>query len=379
MARRWVRRIGRITIAIIVALALRWAIWSLWRRLAPPIDAEMVLAVVVAAAALLAAIWWLWWRLPQRQVAKLALKIRDPKARADTEDNFRKTVGQALGGIAVLIGAGAAYLQFTQQQRTATEQIITQQKIAAEQIAAQKNASDTSSKASQDLLISNQVAKGFEQLASDKMTMRLGGIYALEGVMNTSDQYHQPVLEALCAFVRESTKPKTEVKSDKGPSGPPKVEVPATDVLAALTVIGRRKPGAGNVILVAVNITGVNLSGADLSGANLVHAKLSGADLFQANLSRADLIAADLTGATLGDANLSGATLGGANLSGANLSGANLSDTSLDQVDLSRADLNGANLSDAISLTQDQLDQACGKPKALPQGLNSDKLKPCPL
>jgi hypothetical protein len=44
-----------------------------------------------------------WWQLPQRQVAKLALKIRAPKARADTEDNFRKTVGQALGGAAVLI------------------------------------------------------------------------------------------------------------------------------------------------------------------------------------------------------------------------------------------------------------------------------------
>ena len=28
------------------------------------------------------------------------------------------------------------------------------------------------------------------------------GLYALEGVMNTSSDYHQPVLEALCAFVR---------------------------------------------------------------------------------------------------------------------------------------------------------------------------------
>ena len=47
----------------------------------------------------------------------LDIQIHDPKARADTEDNFRKTVGQALGGAAVLIGAGAAYLQFTQQQQ----------------------------------------------------------------------------------------------------------------------------------------------------------------------------------------------------------------------------------------------------------------------
>jgi hypothetical protein len=51
--------------------------------------------VVVAAA--------LWWWLPKWQVNLLSLKIRDPKARA--EDNFRKTIGQLLGGAAVLIGA----------------------------------------------------------------------------------------------------------------------------------------------------------------------------------------------------------------------------------------------------------------------------------
>jgi hypothetical protein len=59
--------------------------------------------------------------------------------------------------------------------------------------------------------------------------VRLGGIYALEGVMNTSEQYHQPVLEALSAFVRDST----QAATGDGP--------PATDIQAALTVIGRRK------------------------------------------------------------------------------------------------------------------------------------------
>jgi hypothetical protein len=63
---------------------------------------------------------------------------------------------------------------------------------------------------------------------SDKLVVRLGGLYALEGVMNTSEQYHQPVLEALCAFVRDGTKADT----DQWP--------PATDIQAAITVIGRR-------------------------------------------------------------------------------------------------------------------------------------------
>src|SRR5260370_36234569 len=87
---------------------------------------------IFVAAALVGA-WWLWWQLPKRQADRF--EVSDTKARADVEDNFRKTIGQLLGGAAVLIGAGLAYLQFQQQQRAA-----------------------------HDLLISNQVAKGFELL-----------------------------------------------------------------------------------------------------------------------------------------------------------------------------------------------------------------------
>jgi hypothetical protein len=134
-----------------------------------------------------------WWWVPKWQVSRLHLKIRDPKARADVEDNFRKTVGQALGGIFVLLGAGLAYLQFTEQQRSSQHQFTAQQETARQQLEVQQNAS-------RDLLISNQVSKGFEQLGSDNVRVRLGGIYALEGVMNASEQYHQPVIEALCVI-----------------------------------------------------------------------------------------------------------------------------------------------------------------------------------
>jgi hypothetical protein len=50
--------------------------------------------------------WWLWWWVPKQQVKRLKFAIRDPKARVDVEDKFRKTIGQLLGGAAVLIGAG---------------------------------------------------------------------------------------------------------------------------------------------------------------------------------------------------------------------------------------------------------------------------------
>jgi uncharacterized protein YjbI with pentapeptide repeats len=387
--------VGRIIIATVIA-ALMGGAWWLWQRLltGPAVnwsDPYVAAILVGSVAALLWGVWWLWWWLPKRQVARLALKIRDPKARADTEDDFRKTVGQALGGAAVLIGAGAAYLQFSQQQQAASQQflqqqetmskqIAAQQKAAADQVAAQLEASEVNQKTSDDLRISNQVAKGFEQLANrDSVVMRLGGIFGLEGVMNTSKQYRVPVLEAFCAFVRDRTKNQTTE------------EAPETDIQAALTVIGRRTPGKGEVHLSAVRIPKANLSGADLSGADLNGAILTDADLSNAHLTGAQLTYADLPGAHLSGADLSGAALNGAiltdadllraNLSDTRLAGANLNDADLSRADLSGADLNGANLSGANlsgarNLTQPQLDEACGSDVKLPPGLTLDK--PCP-
>jgi uncharacterized protein YjbI with pentapeptide repeats len=379
-----------VTVGAAAALLGLSGLW-LWQKLP--------MFTVGAAAALLGFAWWFWWQLPKRQVARLSLKLRDAKARADVEDNFRKTVSQLLGGATVLIGAGFAYLQFSQQQQ-----------------------------ASHDLLISNQVAKGFEHLGSDKPVIRLGGIYALEGVMNTSEQYRRPVLEALCAFVRDGTK--TVAVN----------QAVATDSQSALTVIARRRyPELGDVNLAEAHIPTADLGGAKLSGANLTGAilsdanltgailsgailggaKLNGANLIRANLSNAHLNRANLSGAYLSDANLSGAELldatlidahliranlsgvplidanlshaglYSANLSSAHLEGANLSGAELTDANLRNASLNGANLSGAIlggaklngadlrgaTVSQTQLDAACGTDMMLPTGLN---LKPCP-
>jgi uncharacterized protein YjbI with pentapeptide repeats len=337
-------------------------------------------AIIVSVIAALA----FWWWLPKWQVNRLALEIRDPKARADVEDNFRRTVGQLLGGAAVLFGAWFIFLQFSQQQQTSE---IKQQLQAAQQHQLQ---------AARDLLISNQVSKGFEQLASDKVAMRLGGIYALEGVMNTSERpelYRGPILEMLCAFVREYT------------IGKIVFEKPAIDVQVALTVIGRRKgqemPDLAKANIPGTNLSGANLVGADLDsahlnsaflsganliGANLLGANLSGASLTGAKLNRVDLTGANLTGANLGladlngaylsSADLSGANLSGANLRGADLTGANLRSANLRDADFSVAYLIRADLTGAKNLIQTQLNEACGNNETgLPEGLG---LKPCP-
>jgi uncharacterized protein YjbI with pentapeptide repeats len=142
-----------------------------------------------------------------------------------------------------------------------------------------------------------------------------------------------------------------------------------------------RAANLGSANLRTAKLSSADLSGVDLSAANLGSADLSGADLNNATLQLAELSSANLRSANLAVANLSWATLIRADLNkaalwSANLSGANLSGANLSGADLQLTELSGADLRDARGLTQAQLDEACGKPKALPPGLTLDK--PCP-
>src|SRR5215218_5855243 len=52
--------------------------------------------------------------------------------------------------------------------------------------------------------ITDRFTKAVEQLGSDKLEVRLGGIYALERVARDSRRDHGPIMETLTAFVREN-------------------------------------------------------------------------------------------------------------------------------------------------------------------------------
>jgi Pentapeptide repeats (8 copies) len=107
---------------------------------------------------------------------------------------------------------------------------------------------------------------------------------------------------------------------------------------------------------------GKRLKKANLKGANLRLAMLAGADLREA-----DLEDADLSGAMLLGANLSRAKLVNANFEGAMLLGAHLENAHID----------GANFNNTAWLTQDQIDDACGTPKVLPERLRAPKAVTC--
>src|SRR6266487_2790964 len=152
-----------------------------------------------------------------------------------------------------------------------------------------------------DLLREGQITERFtraiEQLGSDNLDVRLGGIYALERIASSSQADRGPILEVLTAYVRRHS-PWPAAGWEYGAATPPE---PDDRQLASLR----------NASLRGVQGRNARLRGAVLKQADLTNALLDGADLQAADLQRANLTGANLSGADLHGAALDGAVLRG--------------------------------------------------------------------
>jgi uncharacterized protein YjbI with pentapeptide repeats len=258
----------------------------------------------------------------------------------------------------------------------------------------------------QTRLITERFSKAVEQLGSDKIEVRLGGIYALERIAYDSDRDHWTIMEVLTSFIQEKS-PIEEISEEQirakayeiwqqsNGSGTDQehwdtairvLGKPVTkDVQAALTVIGRRQKKDPQDKIIDLN--NANLQQADLFAANLQQAYLREANLQQADLSNAKLqraylwevnlqssagrfpaalrrsghtvirifrfesrsasIPRPLAAGSVDYADLRWARLRQADLSKANLQYADLSKANLQQAELSKANLQGTNLTEA--------------------------------
>jgi len=152
----------------------------------------------------------------------------------------------------------------------------------------------------------DRYTKAIEQLGSEMLDVRIGGIYALERVAQVSAKDHPAVMETLAAFIREHSHDQWPPPGDVGREQERRTR---SDVQAALTVLGRRDTKR--------DTRSVDLTGADLTGAHLRSAQLTGMDLTGTDLRDADLRHADLTGTSLVNADLRYADLRYAKLAGA--------------------------------------------------------------
>jgi hypothetical protein len=155
--------------------------------------------------------------------------------------------------------------------------------------------------------MTERFTQAIEQLGSDRVEIRLGGIYSLERTAQEEKNYHWPVMEVLTNDVRRHA----ARNLDKEPKE--HAATPTPDIQAILDVIGRRSEyyrtdkevEYGTIELNNTDLQGANLQGAYLQDVHLQEANLWGANLREATLHEAALQQANLMGADLRRADLS--------------------------------------------------------------------------
>ena len=215
---------------------------------------------------------------------------------------------------------------------------------------------DRQSRTAQQSLLNERYQKGAEMLGSEVLSVRLAGIYALQGLATEHpEQYHIQVMRLFSSFVRFPTKDQS-LESEQGPIRPGTLMGIRQDVESALEAIGTRQ-GRRKCLeeradfrldLRGTNLSEAQILNADLSKAMFHHANLSSVSFANTDLTDAFFPYADMSKAQFHDVNFTRTRLSGANLSGAKLQGTAMVRMNLRDVTLSGANLVGANLSESI-------------------------------
>ncbi|MFI6100844.1 pentapeptide repeat-containing protein [Lentzea sp. NPDC051213] len=203
--------------------------------------------------------------------------------------------------------------------------------------------------------ITERFTRAVDQIGSENIDVRIGGIYALERVAKNSTPDRPQVQYILAAFIRgHAPWPHPAVNDGESSAGTtpdslPWLYVRCPDVQAALNVLGRRQisPGTLRLYLSRVDLRSANLDNARLIGAQIRHANLARSWMVAAVFNKSDLCYTNLrqvraTKASFANAILRGATLEGADLHEADLRGVDLRGADMRARNLEYADLTGA-------------------------------------
>jgi hypothetical protein len=265
-----------------------------------PIRWQPVFLAAFAAIALLAMVLFYLHPIPSEKKLN-ELGVHKGAERLKAQNDVLTTLLQGLGGFAVIYGAFFAFRQF----QTAREGQVTE-----------------------------RFTRAIEQLGNNReLSVRMGGIFALERIARDSSRDQGAIEEVLTAFVRDhSPWPPRQTKrspaeakasepilwlskgnraNEMNDESKPQARA---DVQAAMTVLGRRRLflAVPELNLASVDLRTYQLWYTHLEGAWLWHANLDGARLRRAHLQEAKLEGADLRGADLEEADLEKARLGGA-------------------------------------------------------------------
>ncbi|PSB13824.1 hypothetical protein C7B76_18445 [filamentous cyanobacterium CCP2] len=264
-----------------------------------PVGAIIVLLVLVAGV----------WKIPQQQANSVSSITS--KERAELENANRGTLLQAIGGLFFFV---TAYFTWRNLQLA------------------------------EDKQVTERFSKAVEQLGSDKLEVRMGGIFSLERIMKESERDYWTVIEILTSFIQSKSPSQILVNQSNALDNQSReFQLLAEDIQAALTVISRRNAKQDPEDRI-VHLDSANLRSADLRDAHFKYV--------------------DLESSNLQDANFQGADLEDANLSSANLCQVKFKGANLKQTNFYKADLSEADFREAKNLTSKQVKAAQNWDKA---------------
>ena len=279
---------------------------------------------LAAVGAIIAVVFLLPTYLVDRDLEGRPKKVLTPTELLKAKNDVRTTLLQAVGGLVLFSGAVAAWRQL---------------RLGREQLMASQQQAQRNEEIARSAQITERFTRAIDQLGSNEMDVRVGGIYALERIAKDSNEDHGPVMEVLAAFLREHSPRNQTTDSGRGEESPIRIRA---DIQAAATVLGRRR------IENDLPRRPIDLREVDLAGANLHRANLSNTNFEGATLRSADFVLADLGGGLLKGTDLREATFLLTNLERAWLERANLQGVDLSTTKLHRATLSGANLQGAV-------------------------------
>ncbi|MGW6737566.1 pentapeptide repeat-containing protein [Streptomyces sp. NPDC055013] len=242
-------------------------------------------------------------------------------------NDVRTTLLQVIGGLIVLFGAYATWRQL--------------------------RVSQDGLRATQEGYVTDRFSRAVDQLGSDKLDVRIGGLHALWRIAEQSARDREAIISIQAAYLRTHL--------PWPPAGPesPAADLPINDIapletraadaqvaLTALGVLCRHREHSW------VNLSITDLRRADCDGlwfpeVNFDRACMEAAGLYHANLTQASLVSvnlrhADLTTAILRRSRCILADLRAAKLVETDLRDADFTETDLREANLRKADAQGA-------------------------------------
>lgn len=312
---RWLRKVKTALTTLYYRCARTYRSVSRWlagfRRWLAPFSWLLALVVLAVTAVASAVLSYRMWRLPGWVLADMSSPgevVNRVVAYRSAQSSILAILVQAVGGLLLL---GGLFLTW--------RQLIV----------------------GQEAQISERFTRYVEQLANERVDVRVGAVHGLERLALDRQAELESVLTLLTAFALERAR--TYVRPNKPHALPHDLQI----ALAALIRFqARRMERSGSFR--AIQLRGIDLSHAELSGVDFSNFDLRDADFYGAVLDGASVAGANLEGARFDDASMSHVNMVSAFFEKTSARRANLRDAVLrravGKIDLQGADLTGADL-----------------------------------